>query len=55
MYRSKKARGKLRIKRGEAAAAKDTTDDPWIKVDTANGRAYYFHKETKEVVSILIL
>ena len=51
VYRSKKARGLLRIKRGEAAAASDQGEDPWIKVTPANGTPYYFHRETKEVVS----
>ena len=47
VYRSKKARGVLRIKRGEKAAADDDSGEVWIKVEQADGKAYYFHRETK--------
>ena len=54
VYRSKKARGQLRVKRGEAAVAKVKNDDPWVEVPVPNGRSYYFHRETKEVVGLLL-
>ena len=43
------------MKRGEAAAAKVQNDDPWVEVSVPNGRSYYFHRETKEVVRLLFL
>eukprot|EP00948_MAST-09A_sp_MAST-9A-sp1_P003113 g3113.t1 len=50
VYRAKKARGEIRVLRGELAAANSTDENPWIEVqDPASGSTYYYHRDTKEV------